>query len=211
MLDLGHVHDPAVAGDDEGHAGSRQALEAGVRQPVALGQPRRNVADRLRAQRPQRDRPDHDRGHAVRVVVAPDGDPLAVIQGTLQPCKGDVGIGHQAGVVQRLAAGVEECGRAGRRRGIRDAPGGWRSVDRSPRTAGGSRSGSGRCHSRRGPITRPMVAAADLIAALETRYRPGAGRLTSAAERLDCLPRAGRSRLAVRVPLVPGRRAAGWR
>ena len=110
MRDLGHVHDSAVTRDDEGHAGSRQALEAGIRQPVALRQPRRNVADRLRAQRPQRDRPDHDRGHAVRVVVTPDGDPFAVVQCPLQPRERDVGIGHEAGVVQRLAAGVQEGG-----------------------------------------------------------------------------------------------------
>ena len=36
-----------------------------------------------------------------------------MVQGTLQPCEGDVGIGHQAGVVQRLGAGVEEGGELG--------------------------------------------------------------------------------------------------
>ena len=173
VLDLGHVHDPAVAGDDERHAGSRQALEAGIRQPVALRQPRRNVADRLRAQRPQRDRPDHDRGHAVRVVVTPDGDPLAVVQGALQPRERDVGIGHEAGVVQRLAAGVQEGGEL---RIVAEAAARQERGDRSTEAREGGRIEE---RLRQMPLQARSDHAANgsragLIGALRTGYRRGA-------------------------------------
>jgi len=99
-LDLLNADDPAVAGDHQPHPGGGELLEAGIRQPIAVGQAGRDVARRLSADRAQRDGPDCHRGHAIGVVVAPDGDPLAGVQGTLDARQRDVGIGHQADVVK---------------------------------------------------------------------------------------------------------------
>ena len=99
-VDLLDADDPAVAGDHQPHAGGGQLLEAAPRQPIAIGQSRRDVTRRLGADGAQRDGPDRHRGHAIGVIVAPDGDPLAGVQGPLDARQRDVGIGHQADVVQ---------------------------------------------------------------------------------------------------------------
>jgi len=66
------------------------------------------MAQRLDPQRTQRQDPDHHRGHAIRVVVAPDGDPLTAVDRPLHPVERHIGIGHQGHVVERgLARGQE--------------------------------------------------------------------------------------------------------
>ena len=54
-----------------------------TREAISLGQARRHVAHRLDPQRSQGEHPDHHGGHPIGVVVAPDGDPLARIDGAL--------------------------------------------------------------------------------------------------------------------------------
>ena len=109
LLDFGHVGDAAVAGDHQAGTGGFQALEAPDRQAVPLGQARRDMAQRLDPQRPQGQHPDHHRGHAVGVVIAPDRDPLSTVNGALDAIQGNVGIGHQRDVVQRRLPGVQEA------------------------------------------------------------------------------------------------------
>ena len=84
-------------------------MDAGGRHAVSLGEARRDVAQRIGAEAAQRGHPDHDGRHPVRVVVAPDGDPLARGDGGIDPRQGDVRIGHARQVVQGAGAGGEEA------------------------------------------------------------------------------------------------------
>ena len=72
---------PAVAGDEQRHARRRQPLEAGHATARTLGQPGRDVPHRLRPRARAARAPRPHRGHAIGVVVAPDGDPLASVDG----------------------------------------------------------------------------------------------------------------------------------
>ena len=107
-LDLRHVADAAVAGDDEPDAGIGKAAEARLREAVALGQPGRHVAERIGSQAPQGGHPHDDRGHAIGVVVTPDRDSLTHFQGGVDPVEGAVRIGHARQIMERAGARGEE-------------------------------------------------------------------------------------------------------
>ena len=90
-----NVAHPAVAGHHQARTARRERAEAFDGQTVSLGQAGRYVADGLDAQRTEGQDPDRDRGHPVRVVVAPDRDRLPRPDGELDPVQRRPGIGHE--------------------------------------------------------------------------------------------------------------------
>ena len=90
-----------------------QRREAASREPVAVRPARRNVADRVRSQRPQGEDPDGHRAHAVGIVVTPDRDPLPRLDSVLDPVERSLRIGHQLDRMQR-GSPVEEIARGPR-------------------------------------------------------------------------------------------------
>jgi hypothetical protein len=77
-----------------------EAIERGRLQPVAVAQPFRDEMRDVGAEELETSTQDHRRGHPVDVVVAMDGDPLAVGDGAENPVDRQRHVGQTEGIVQ---------------------------------------------------------------------------------------------------------------
>ena len=92
--------DAAVDRDDQLHAFGVQAIDRAGLQAVAVGQPFGNEMADVGAEQLERAPQNHRRGDAVDVVVAVDGDALAIGDRGQQPIDG----AFEAGQLQRIVA-----------------------------------------------------------------------------------------------------------